>query len=145
MPVTNPLTRLPAIRPVSIFRGLTKVALLKVARVSAEVTYTPGSTVVREGDPGDSLCIITDGTVEVRHGESVVARMTSGDFFGELSLIDGEPRSATVVAIDEVVLLTLSSSEFDTLMTDPYFARAVLRSLAKRFRKLQDLQTPDDL
>ena len=145
MPVTNPLTRLPAIRPVSIFRGLTKVALLKVARVSVEVTYTPGSTVVREGDPGDSLCIITDGTVEVRHGESVVARMTSGDFFGELSLIDGEPRSATVVAIDEVVLLTLSSSEFDTLMTDPYFSRAVLRSLAKRFRELQDLRTPDHL
>jgi CRP/FNR family cyclic AMP-dependent transcriptional regulator len=145
MPVTNPLTRLPAIRPVSIFRGLTKVALLKVARVSVEVTYTPGSTVVREGDPGDSLCIIADGTVEVRHGESVVARLTSGDFFGELSLIDGEPRSATVVAIDEVVLLTLSSSEFDTLMTDPYFARAVLLSLAKRFREMQDLRTPDDL
>jgi CRP-like cAMP-binding protein len=141
MPVTNPVTRLPAIRPVPIFRGLTKAALFQVARASVEVTYDPGATVVREGDPGDSLCIITDGAVEVRHGERVVARMTSGDFFGELSLIDGKPRSATVVAIDEVVLLTLSSSEFDKLLTNPYFARAVLLSLAKRFRDLQDSQT----
>lgn len=143
MPVTNPVARLPAIRPVPIFRSLTKAALFQVARASAEVTYDPGAIVVREGDPGDSLCIITEGNVEVRVGERVVTRMTVGDFFGELSVIDGKPRSATVVAIDEVVLLTLSSLEFDRLLTDPYFARAVLRSLAKRFRDLQDSQTPD--
>ena len=142
MRVTNPLARLPAIRPVPIFLGLTKTALLQVARASVEITYMPGEIVVRQGDPGDSLCIITEGTVEVRHDERVVARMASGDFFGELSVIDGEPRSATVVAVDEVVVLTLSSAEFDTLMTNSYFARAVLRSLAKRFRDLQDSHAP---
>jgi CRP-like cAMP-binding protein len=63
--------------------------------------------------------------------------MTAGDFFGEISLIDGKPRSATVVAVDDLVLLTLSSSDFDLLLNVPYVARSALKGLAMRFRELQ--------
>ncbi len=134
MAVPNPVTRLPLLRPVPIFRGLTKVALLQVARRAVEVSYPPDSVIVQEGDPGDSLCIICRGTVAVMKGERVIAHLESGDFFGEISLIDGEPRSATVIATDDVELLTLSADAFDTLLNDPYFSRAALRSLALRFR-----------
>ena len=137
MPVTNPVTRLPALRPVPIFRGLARNALLEVARKSTEVTYPRGATVVRQGDPGDLLCIIVEGTVEVRRDGHAVAQMSAGDFFGEISLIDGKPRSATVVAVDELVLLTLSSSDFDLLLNVPYVARSALKGLAMRFRELQ--------
>ena len=138
MPLTNPVTRLPSLRPVPIFRGLNKGALLQVARKSAEITYPAGTVVVREGDPGDSLCIIVSGSVEVLKSEQPVARLQAGDFFGEISLIDGEPRSATVVAVEELTLLTISSADFSDLLSDNYFACAVLRSLATRFREVLD-------
>lgn len=138
MTVVNPMTRLPALRPVSIFRGLSKQALFAVARKATEATYPAGTTVVREGDPGDSMGIIVAGKVDVRKGDNVVATLEVGDYFGELALIDGEPRTATVVATKDLTLLTVKAEEFDTLLTDPYFARAVMRNLAQRFREVQD-------
>ena len=138
MPVTNPSTRLPTLRLVPLFRGLTKAALLQVARKSTEVTYPKGATVVRQGDPGDLLCIIVEGTVEVRRDDRLVTEMKAGEFFGEISLIDSRPRTATVVAVDDVVLLTLSSSDFDSLLNVPYVARTALKGLAARFRELHD-------
>jgi CRP-like cAMP-binding protein len=144
MAVLNPMTRLPALRPVPIFRGLSKASLFAVARQSIEVSLPAGATVVTEGDPGDALCVIVEGKVDVRKGDRVVAELEAGDYFGELSLIDGEPRTATVVATTNLTLLTLSSSAFDTLLTDPYFARAVLKNLAQRFRQVQDAHVATD-
>lgn len=138
MPVTNPLTRLPALRRVPIFRGLAKETLFDIARKTKEVAYPAGATVVHEGDPGDALCLIVEGTVEVRTHGRVVATMTGGDFFGEISLFDGKPRSADVVAVDEVVVYTLSSADFETLLNHPYVARTALKSLAQRVREAHD-------
>lgn len=135
MSVANPLQTLAALRNVPIFLGLTKSTLLKVARQTHEVTYPAGATIVQEGDPGDELCIITQGTVQVRRQSTVVAEMTVDDFFGEISLIDGKPRSATVVAVDDVVLLTLAAADFRSLLEIPYVARSALRSLAGRLRE----------
>jgi CRP-like cAMP-binding protein len=129
------MTRLAALRRVPIFRRLEKGTLFELARRTDEITYPAGSTLVREGDPGDALCIIAEGTVEVQTHGHAVAQMTAGDFFGEMSLIDGQPRSATVVAVDDVVLFTLGSSDFESLLNIPYVARAALESLAKRLRE----------
>jgi CRP-like cAMP-binding protein len=142
MSLPTPMTRLRALRPVPIFRGLTKEDLFEVARMITEVTYPADETVVREGDPGDALYIIVEGTVEIHTGGRVVARMTAGDFFGEISLFDGQPRSATVVAVDDVVLLKLESSDFETLLKIHYIARTALESLAQRFRAAQDSSVP---
>ncbi len=135
MSVTNPVKRLPALRPVPIFRGLTRAGLLQVARRTKEVAYPRGATVVQQGDPGDSLCVIVEGTVEVRRDDGVVTQLTPGEFFGEISLLTGEPRNATVVTVDDVVLLTLSSSDFNALLSVPYVAQAALKSLAERVRE----------
>lgn len=136
------MARLSALRRVPVFRGLTKATLFDVARKTREVTYPSGATVVREGDPGDALFIIVEGSVEVRAGGRIVAQMTAGDFFGEISLFDGEPRSATVVTVDDVVLLTLKSADFEVLLKHPYVARTALESLAKRVREAHDSHTP---
>jgi len=135
MSVTNPLVTLAALRGVPIFRGLTRSTLLEVAAKTREVRYQAGATIVEEGEPGDVLFIITHGTVQVRRQDTVVAEMTVNDFFGEISLIDGEPRSATVTAINDVVLLTLNASDFRSLLSSPYVARAALKSLASRLRE----------
>lgn len=135
MPVINPAKRVPVLRPVEIFRGLPKATLFEVAREVSEVSYPPGTTLVRQGDPGDALCIIAEGTVEVLRDDRVVAQLTAGDYFGEISLIDGEPRSATVVALDQVVLLELSSANFESLLALPRVAGVVMKNLARLFRE----------
>jgi len=145
MPLTNPVARLPVLRTVSIFRGLSKATLFEVARRSTEVSYPAGTIVVRQGDPGDALCIVAEGTVEVQRDDHVVAQLTAGKYFGEISLIDGEPRSATVVAVEDVVLLELSSSDFDSLLAVPHVARLVLKNLARLFREAQDSDGPQSL
>lgn len=138
MAVTNPSTRLPALRAVPIFQGLRKTTLLEVARRATEIAYPAGTVLIREGDPGDALCVIVRGTVEVVKDGRAVAQMTQGDFFGEISLIDGKPRSATVVAVDDVMLLELSASDFQELLNIPLVARAALESLARRLREAHD-------
>ena len=142
MPVTNPMTRAPALRSVPIFHRLPKATLFDVARKAEEVKYPSGATVVREGDPGDALCIIVEGKVEVHTHGRLVAEMTAGDFFGEISLFDGRPRSATIVAVDDVVLLTISWPDFEALLDLPYVARAALKSLAERVREAHDSHGP---
>ena len=135
MAVTNPLARLPSLRRVPIFRGLAKATLLEVARRVTEVAHPAGTTLVREGDPGDALCIIVEGTVEVIKDGRSVAQMVGGDFFGEISLIDGKPRSATVVAVEDTVPLMLRATDFQELLNIPLVARAALESLAQRLRE----------
>ena len=138
MSTMNPMATLRALRPVPIFRALAKPTLFNVARRTSEVVFASGATVVREGDAGDALYIIVEGSVEVRKGGQIVAQMTAGDFFGEISLLDGEPRTATIVAVDDVVLLTLKSSDFEELLKIHYVARTALESLAKRLREAHD-------
>jgi CRP/FNR family cyclic AMP-dependent transcriptional regulator len=142
MAITEPMKLLATLRRVPIFRGLSKSTLLDVARRTGQETYPSGATVVREGEPGDTLCIIVDGTVEVRTGGRVVAQMTTGDFFGEISLFDGEPRSATVVAVEDVALLTLASPDFEELLKIHYVARNALESLAQRVREAHNSHKP---
>ena len=139
MPTINPTTRLPLLRPVPIFRGLSKAHLFDVARKAAEVTHPPGTTVVRQGEPGDTLCIVTQGSLDVYQNDSFVAHLKPGDYFGEISLIDGGPRSATVVAVEEVELLTLSSADFDSMLEIPYVARTVMMNLALLLRRAEDV------
>lgn len=138
MPVTNPLTRLPVLRSVSIFQGLSKEHLFEVARKAVEVTYPAGATVVRQGDRGDSICIVAAGALDVYRDAKVVRHLATGDYFGEISLIDGEPRGATVVAVEDVVLLELSTADFDSILAIPYVARTVMKNLVQLLRDVED-------
>ena len=144
MSLVNPITRLPMLRPVSIFRGLQKNTLFEVARKATEVQYEPGDVVVHQGDPGDALYIVVDGQLEIRRNEEAVAELTPGDYFGELSIIDGEPRSATVVALNEVTLLTLKSSDFNALLDVPYVMNGVMVNLARLVREAHALAGSED-
>ncbi len=122
----------------SILRGLDKATLFEVARKAVEVSYPSGTTVVRQGDPGSTLCIVTAGTVEVLRNETPVRRLGPGDYFGEISLIDGEPRSASVVAIDDVVLLELASADFVSLLGGSYVGHIVMKNLAGLLRQAEE-------
>ena len=95
-------------KQVPLFKNLDDSDLSKLSAIATEQTFSAGCLVVSEGDPGDSLFIIKYGTVHLsKHGETEeeeVGYMGSGQHFGEMALIDDEPRSATVEAAEHTVL-----------------------------------------
>ncbi len=109
------MNRLTFLHSVPLFAKASLDDLIVIDRTISCETYVRGEKIVTEGDPGDRLCIVYRGEVAVRRklpdGERELARLETGDFFGEMSLFDDEPRSASVAAVDEVEVLVLSSGE----------------------------------
>ncbi len=101
------------------------------------VFFEKGDVIFREGDAGDCLYVIQDGAVDITLGNRVLKLMQPGDLFGEMSLIDGEPRSANAVARAETTLIPITEEQFLFLIGKlPYFAINVMRVLAVRLREM---------
>ena len=94
-----------------------------------------GSTIFREGDEASELFVIKSGQVRVQIGNRTIRELGAESIFGEMALIDSEPRSATVTAITDVELVPVSEKQFLFLVSQtPYFALKVMRVLAQRLR-----------
>jgi CRP/FNR family transcriptional regulator, cyclic AMP receptor protein len=94
-----------------------------------------GGVIFREGEQADELFIIKSGYVRIQIGNREIANLTTDSIFGEMALIDSEPRSATAVAITDVELVPVSEKQFLFLASQtPYFALKVMRTLAQRLR-----------
>ena len=109
-------------------------------------TLQPGEVLVRKGEPGSSMFIIQDGIIEIRvpdqHAkkEVRVSVLHQGDFFGEISLLDGLPRTATAVAMEESALLEMRRDDFiDFLLQRPSVAVAMLGEIGGRLRATNEL------
>ena len=94
----NNRARAQVLEELFLFRDLPYHARLRVSRICEEHFFSPGDTLVSEGTPGDAMHVIVAGEVSAQHGGVEVARIRAGETFGELSLIDDQPRSASVVA-----------------------------------------------
>lgn len=102
--------------------------------------HVAGTTLLREGTPGDRMYVLQEGDVEIRVGDRVLERVGPGGFFGEMALIDHAPRSATVRAATDVRVVPIDEARFVRLVQDtPGFALAVMRGLAKRLREMDAL------
>jgi CRP-like cAMP-binding protein len=106
--------------------------------------FRAGETVVREGERAQSLYIVARGSLEVRRGAKPIAQVPEGSVFGEQAFFDGEPRSASVVAVSNGELLELGAAALEQLAArDAQLARAVLfdlgRILSLRLRAATDL------
>jgi CRP/FNR family transcriptional regulator, cyclic AMP receptor protein len=94
-----------------------------------------GGVIFREDEQADELFVIKSGYVRIQIGNRMVAELTADDIFGEMALIDSEPRSATAVAITDVELVPITEKQFLFLVGQtPYFALKVMRTLAQRLR-----------
>jgi putative ABC transport system ATP-binding protein len=102
------------LRPIDLFKTLTPRQLTDVAEEMTKRHYAAGEIIIREGEPGEEFMLISEGEVEVIRAEHEVARLGPGDFFGEVALISGEPRNATVVAVAEVDTYVLGKTDFQT-------------------------------
>jgi CRP/FNR family transcriptional regulator, cyclic AMP receptor protein len=107
-----------------------------LAAAGVEVEFPAGRTIAREGEIGTGLFVIESGAVHVARGGVVVARLGPGDFFGELSVLDGGPRIAAVIADAPTVCLAIATWDLERVLTDhPGAALAVLRVVAARLRE----------
>jgi|tagenome__1003787_1003787.scaffolds.fasta_scaffold20037312_2 CRP/FNR family cyclic AMP-dependent transcriptional regulator len=120
-----------------LFHGLVPSDLDAVAAVAIEVQFPAERVIAREGEIGTGFFIVVDGHVRVVRGGSTVARLGPGEFFGELSVLDGGPRVAQVVAETDTTCLALASWDFErVLREEPGVALAVLRVVAARLREV---------
>lgn len=101
----------------------------------------PGQVLCREGAPGDSFYLIIAGEAQVLKGERVMTTLGPGEVFGEMALLTGEPRSATIVALTSMELYQLRRAHFNNALTrSPHLATALSRALARRLRSTTEAQ-----
>ena len=130
--------RIRHLQRVPLFSGFNEDELRRVAELSRIVEAQAGTLVTQVGEPGDSFFIIIDGAVGVRTPVGAGSELHAGDFFGEMSLLDGEPRSATIVATTDLRLLVVDRSHFWRLLDEaPDLVSRILTILSRRVRRLE--------
>jgi len=129
---------------VPLFAALKAKQMRSIAGSFArERSFDIGDVIEKEGELGVAFYLITDGSVEVRRGEKPVSKLGRGQFFGEMALIDRQPRSATVVAAEPATkcLLMPVWNFRAALETDPKLAMSVMKELARRLRETTNALT----
>ena len=132
------------LQKVPLFSQLAPVELQRVVEVVRERAYPKNSVILFEDDPGDALYVVAEGQVKVvligEDGREVILSVLgSGEFFGEMALIDDEPRSAHVIAMEDSNLLVLRREEFQGILRQsPGIAVALLRELSRRLRRVDE-------
>jgi CRP-like cAMP-binding protein len=132
---------------VPLFAGLPLSHLHRVAALTEDAEYHPGRLIVRKGDPAGALYVIVEGLAKVVKGKIVTAQpeaeLGPGDFFGELALLDGDGRAATVVAATPMRAIRIQRSAFLRLLRkEPGIALKILEGMAGRTRKILGATSP---
>jgi CRP/FNR family cyclic AMP-dependent transcriptional regulator len=127
------------LREVPIFRGLDERELRRIAEVGKEVRFEPGTVVAEQDGGAAGFHLILAGEVSVDVNGVERARLRKGQYFGEMSLIDGKPRSATVRAESPTTTFALTSWQFLPLLDEyPSISRALLVELSGRLRRVEN-------
>jgi CRP-like cAMP-binding protein len=126
-------TKIELLKRVPLFSGCSKQELAEVASVADEIDVGAKRTLTTEGEPGREFVVIVEGTAEVRKRRRRLNMLGAGDFLGEIALVSGGPRTATVTTTTPARLLVISHHAFRSLMTSsPKIQTKVLEALAER-------------
>lgn len=124
---------------VGLFDGIEPDGLQRIAERAIEVDFPAGRQIVRQGEVGTGFFLIAAGRARVVRDGETIAQLGPGDFLGELSLLDREPRIATVVAETPTTCLAIASWEFEALLeAQPRLTISILRGVARRLRALSE-------
>ena len=127
------------LKEVPVFEGCSQRQLRSVARVARVFDVAADTVLARAGEPGDEFFLIIDGTARVEVSAEKRVLLHPGEFFGEMSILDGGPRSATVVADTPLRLLVISRRHFSVLLKDvPGLTQTLLATLSKRVRQAEE-------
>jgi CRP/FNR family cyclic AMP-dependent transcriptional regulator len=128
---------LEALRSVPLFSSLSQHQLMRILRAARAIEFQPNVEIIREGEAGKGLYTVTDGSAEVLVDGNQLATLGPGSYFGEISVIDGGPRTATIVAATRVSTLELTPSAFLRILdTEPPVALAVSAELCGRLHDI---------
>lgn len=126
------------LKKVPMFSNLSNRHLNEVAKYADQLPVKAGRVLAEEGNLGWEFVFILEGKARVKKGGKVINRLASGDFFGEVSLIDRGPRTATVITETDMTLLIVNSKSFDHLLdTVPGLQKKILISLCQYFRRAE--------
>jgi CRP/FNR family cyclic AMP-dependent transcriptional regulator len=124
-----------------LFAGLGPTDLAALADRAVEVDFPADRVIARQGEIGTGFFVVVDGAVRVVRDGDELAVLGPGEFFGELSVLDGKPRIAQVVTVDDTRCLALATWDFESvLLANPSLALAILRGLAERLRSQTEQQ-----
>ena len=128
-----------------IFAGVPAAAMVAMGIRGTPKMFSAGTTLMEQGDPGSAMYVILDGRVRVERQRSdlgeplVLAELGPGQVVGEIAVLDGEPRSATVTAVEETQTMELTADVLtDVMLQFPEVARALLRTLSGRLRSTDE-------
>ena len=122
---------------VPLFEGLTHKQLRKVADLADVARFMAGATLVKQGVIGDSFYVVLTGQAKVVANKRTLNRLLPGDHFGEISLLDGGPRSASVLAETEMTLVIITQKDFLAMLRkDPEITVCLLEGMARTVRRL---------
>ena len=122
-----------------LFDGVDADGMERIAAVAVQVDFPASHVIARQGEIGTGFFVIVVGGARVVRDGAVIARLGPGDFFGELSILDGRPRVAQVIADGPTTCLALASWDFEAVVRDePAVGLAVMRGLAGRLRDLTE-------
>jgi len=124
-----------------LFAGVDAAGLERIAARATELDVPADRVIARQGEIGTGFFIVVSGAVRVVRDGETIARLGPGEFFGELSVLDGRPRIAQVVSSGPTTCLALASWDFEAVVQEqPSLAMAILRELAGRLRELTESQ-----
>jgi CRP-like cAMP-binding protein len=128
-----------ALAQVPLFAGMPPRFLKRLADKMDEQRFMEGATIVRQGEPGDIFYVLVEGEAKVKDANGrTLSSLIPGDFFGEISLMDGGPRTATVVAETNLTTLALSRKDFSALLqSEPKVTVGLLKHASALLRRLE--------
>ena len=127
-----------ALAGVPLFADLPKKHLRRLAREADELTFAPGDQIVREGSLGETLFVVMEGRAKVTRNGRRVGEVLPGDFFGELSTIDGGPRTASITAVTPIRVVRLFRRTLRKLLEDePQLTIKILDGIVRRIRQVE--------
>jgi CRP/FNR family cyclic AMP-dependent transcriptional regulator len=130
-------TKTEALRRAPLFEGLSRKELVELARVTEDLEVASGKVLCKQGELGQEFFVIVDGKVDVTRNGKRVATRGSGEFVGEIALLEETPRMATVTAKTPLRLFVLTRKDFRRLVNqNPSVERKVMRALARRIVEL---------
>jgi CRP/FNR family cyclic AMP-dependent transcriptional regulator len=123
------------LKSVDIFSQIPAENLAQIEKIVKEVYFDQGQCIIKQGEIGNCLFLIIEGEVKVLTDDNEIARLGEKECVGEMSILDSEPRSASVIAVTDVVLLKINQEDFYEMISErPEIAQGVITMLTRRLR-----------
>jgi len=133
------LQKIDLLKKVPLFSNLSQRHLKEISKHADQVQVDTGKVLAQQGKPGWEFIFIVDGKARVEKGGKIIRQLAGGDFFGEVALIDGKPRTASVTAETDMTVLIVHKTSFDHLLdTIPGLQKKILISLCDYLRRAEE-------